>query len=56
MNLFYRALLIVFFLNTNFSEEVIISRDYLINENLFNDKTIDDGIILDGILSFSSLQ
>ena len=54
MNLFYRALLIVFFLNTNFSEEVIISRDYLINENLFNDKTIDDGIILDGILSFQA--
>ena len=52
MNLFYRALLIVFFLNTNFSEEVIISRDYLINKNLFNDKTINDSIFLDGTLSF----
>ena len=52
MNLFYRALLIVFFLNTNFSEEVMISRDYLINKNLFNDKTINDSIFLDGTLSF----
>ena len=54
MNLFYRTLFVVFFLSTYFSEEVIISRDYKVNENLFENKAINDSIILDGTVYFQA--
>ena len=54
MNLFYKTLFIVFFLSAYFSEEIIISREYVVNENIFNNKTTNDTIILDGTVYFQA--